>query len=71
MELKTIEAEIKAKFSLKKLHVSDRQNYVLFDFLTPEYLAYAQKTKPTRTYELVSVYYHKHMEPPSRSYPKE
>lgn len=71
MEAKMIEAEIKAKFISKQLHVTDIQNNRLLDFVAQEYPAYTKKTKSTRTNELVSIDHHKYLEASSLSHPRE
>ena len=71
MEAKIIEAEIKAKFSSKQLHVTHIQNNRLLDFVAQEYSSYIKKTKSKRTHELVSIDHHKYLEASSLSHPRE
>lgn len=61
-EAKEIAEELKTKFRLKQLHVTDLTNDVFFGFAAEEYLEHTKKTKSSRTYELDCGDYRKHIE---------
>ena len=58
---KNAEAELKTKFRLKQLHITDIQNDVTFGLAANEYLDHIRKTRSVRTFEMDSTDYNKHL----------
>lgn len=69
-EARTIEAELKTKYRLRLLGIRDIQNNnIAFDDIAQEYLQYIKDTKSSRTYELESTDYKKHIQSSFGNYP--
>ncbi len=69
-EARTIEAELKTKYRLRLLGLRDIQNdNIAFDDIAQEYLQYVKDTKSSRTYELESTDYRKHIQSFFGDYP--
>jgi len=63
-EAKRIEEEIKTKWRLKQLHVSEiKDEPVLFSFAATLYLEHCQKVKSKKTFELEKGSLNKHILP--------